>query len=74
MTEILNGFEKCVDIYRDYNNYLDKHQLNGICFGSSLYWTSDALREIANDKNTVGLPLMTNSVFLILVTMCKILP
>lgn len=54
MTEILNGFEKHVDIYRDYNNYLDKHQLNGICFGSSLYWTSDALREIANDKNTVG--------------------
>jgi len=27
MTEILNGFEKCVDIYRDYNNYLDSISL-----------------------------------------------
>lgn len=65
MKILLNEWEKIVDISDDYPHYLMNHsnKPNGICLGASLYWASDVLREIANDRKTIGLMLMNRHQF-----------
>jgi hypothetical protein len=61
----LNEWEKIVDTTDNYDHYLINYSKkpNGICLGASLYWASDVLREIANDRKTIGLTLMNQHQF-----------
>lgn len=65
MKKSLNEWEKIVDTSADYDYYLTHYTKNqsGKCFGASLYWASDVLREIANDRKTIGLMLMNQHQF-----------
>ncbi|MGE4723102.1 hypothetical protein [Yersinia enterocolitica] len=49
----LNEYNKCVDTSDYYREYIDNGNHRGKCFGASLYWATEVLREIANDKKTI---------------------
>lgn len=64
MSETLNNYDLCVDTSDSYKYYLqDLKDSSGKCFGASLYWAADVLREIANDKKTVGFTLENTNKF-----------
>lgn len=57
MNRPLGKYDQCVKTATSYNKYIMKKNSRGICFGASLYWASDVLREIANDSKTIEFTL-----------------
>ncbi|KIS44684.1 hypothetical protein [Kosakonia radicincitans] len=54
MENLLGEHNQCVNIRAEYLKYLMERKSGGMCFAASLFWATDALREIANDKKSIG--------------------